>query len=66
MKFLIATVALLALGGYTAYELIPELLGLRIWPLALSFVFFVAAFNWWHWMKRLQQEPKESSDANRS
>lgn len=53
MKFGVATIALLALGGYTAYELVPELLKLRVWPFILAFVFFIAAFNWWHWMKRL-------------
>ena len=53
MQFGVATVALLALGGYTAYELIPELLSLRIWPVILGFVFVVSAWNWWNWMKRL-------------
>lgn len=53
LQFGVATIALLALGGYTAYELVPELLRLRVWPLLLGFIFFIAAWNWWHWMKRL-------------
>lgn len=66
MRFFAASIALLALGGYTAYELVPELMGVRVWPLVLSFVFFIAAWNWWHWMKRLQLGAKGQSDTNRT